>query len=237
MQKTERHILSTRPLPEPLVQEAAAQDIIIDEISFIQTKAVIDDALAAQIKELFQKPITAVFTSANAVTAVGQIFQKPRRWKVYAINNTTARLITERFKILLAGMAANAAVLADLIIKDGIKKVYFFCSNIRRDALPEKLRAANIEVEEIVVYQTIETPVEVTRLYDGILFYSPSAVHSFFSMNGVDAATQLFAIGFTTAETILRYTTNPVLIADKADREDLVHQVMRHFNTQKKKGA
>lgn len=237
MQKTKRNILSTRSLPEPLVQEAAAQDVIIDEISFIQTKAVIDDALAAQIKELFQKPITAVFTSANAVSAVGHIFQKPRRWKVYAINNTTARLITERFKILIAGMAANAAVLADLIIKDGIKKVYFFCSDIRRDVLPEKLRAANIEVEELVVYQTTETPVEVATSYDGILFYSPSGVHSFFSVNKVDAETQLFAIGFTTAEAILRYTANPVLIADKADKVDLVHQVIRHFNTQKQKGA
>lgn len=237
MQKNERYILSTRSLPELLVQEAAAQNIIIDEVSFIQTKPVIDDALAAQIRQLFQKPITAVFTSANAVTAVSKIFQKPKAWKVYTINNTTARVVSEVFKTLIAGMAANASVLADVIIKDGVKKVYFFCSNIRRDALPEKLRAANIEVEEIVVYETTETPVELTKPYDGILFYSPSAVHSFFSMNKVDAATQLFAIGFTTAEAILRYTINPVMIADKTGKEDLVHQVIRHFNMQKQKGA
>lgn len=233
MQKSKRHILSTRPLPEALVKEAAAQNIIIDEISFIQTRPAITDTLALQISQLFQKPITAVFTSANAVTAVAAVFQKPNDWKIYTINNTTARLITELFKTLITGMAANAAVLADLIIKDGIKKVYFFCNNIRHDVLPEKLRNANIAIEEIVVYQTIETPVEITKFYDGILFYSPSAVHSFFSLNKVPPATQLFAIGFTTAESILRYTTNPVLIADKTGKEDLVHQMIQHFNTQK----
>ena len=222
-------------MPDALIREAAAQNIIIDATSFIQTEPVIDNAVAAQIRELFQKPITAVFTSANAVKAVAPIYKKPKSWKVYSISNTTARLITELFKILISGMAGNAATLADVIIKDRPKKVYFFCGNLRRDALPEKLRQANIEVEELVVYQTTETPTVITTVYDGILFYSPSTVHSFFSVNTVEAATQLFAIGFTTAETILLYTSNPVKISDKAGKEDMVHQVIQHFNIQKGK--
>jgi uroporphyrinogen-III synthase len=234
MQKSKRHILSTRLLPEALIQAAAAQDIIIDEGSFIHTKSVITDALALQIHPLFQKPITAVFTSANAVTAVAEVFKKPKGWKVYSTNNTTARLVTELFKTLISGKAGNAEALADVMIKDGVKNVYFFCGNIRRDVLPQKLRAANIVVEEIVVYETVETPVVLTNAYDGILFYSPSAVHSFFSVNTVDVTTQLFAIGFTTAEAIQRYTGNPVLIADKTGKEDLVHQMIRHFNAQKR---
>lgn len=234
MEKTKRYILSTRSLPETLIQEAAAQNIIIEDISFIQTKPVIDDALARRIAQLFQKPIATVFTSKNAVTAVAAVFQKPKSWKVYSIHNTTARLITQLFKIPISGTAPNAATLADLIIKDGVKKVYFFCNNIRRDELPEKLRRANIMVEEMVVYETIETPAIITTFYDGILFYSPSAVHSFFSMNKIDAATRVFAIGFTTAEAILRYTTNPVLISDNKGKEDLVRQMIQHFNRQKR---
>lgn len=223
-------------MPEALIQDAAAQNIIIDEISFIQTKPVIDEALALRIGKLFQKPITAVFTSKNAVTAVSRIFQRPKKWKVYAISNTTARIISQLFKMPIWGMAPNAATLADVIIKDGVKKVYFFCNNIRRDVLPDKLRSANILVEEIVVYQTVETPQAITVVYDGILFYSPSAVHSFFSVNKIDAATQVFAIGFTTAETILRYTSNPVLIADNTGKEDLVRQMIQQFNIQNREG-
>lgn len=235
MQKTKRHILSTRPLPEALVQEAAAQDISIDEFSFIQIKPVIDEALATEIRQLFQKPITAIFTSTNAITALSEIYEKPKGWKVYTINNTTARLLTERFKMPITGKAGNAALLADLIIKSGVKQVYFFCSNIRREVLPEKLRSANISVEEIVVYETIETPAVTDRFYDGVLFFSPSSVHSFFSVNQVDAATQVFAIGYTTAATIVHYTSNPVLIADRPDKEEMVRQMIRYFNTKKEK--
>ncbi len=233
MQKIKRSILSTRSLPDALLQTAAAQDVVIEDRSFIQTIPAVNAALAAQIGQLFQKPIVAVFTSANAVTAIAERFQKPKNWKVYTISNTTARLVTEQLKALISGKAANASVLADMIIKQGAKKVYFFCSNIRRDVLPDKLRAAKIPVEEVVVYQTIETPAEITKVYDGILFYSPSAVHSFFSVNNVTEATQLFAIGYTTAEAILGYTSNPVLIADKPGKEDLVHQMIRHFNNDK----
>lgn len=234
MQKTNPNILSTRPLSDTLIEHSARHNINIDTASFIQTKPVIDAVLATQIHELSKRSITAVFTSVNGVMAIADIFQKPKNWNVYSISNTTARRITEVFKMHISGMAANAEALADVIINAGLEKVYFFCSNIRRDALSEKLRAANITVEEIVVYETIETPTLITKDYDGILFYSPSGVHSFFSMNAVQETTRLFAIGFTTAETILQYTTNPVLIADKPDKEDLVHQVIQHFNTNKR---
>ncbi|HUQ96043.1 MAG TPA: uroporphyrinogen-III synthase [Chitinophagaceae bacterium] len=130
-------------------------------------------------------------------------------------------------------MSGNAASLADLMIKDGVKDVYFFCGSLRRDVLPQKLRDAHIKVEEIVVYETAETPAVMESVYDAILFYSPSAVHSFFSVNKIDSTTQVFAIGFTTAEAIVSYTSNPVLIADKTSKEYVVKQMMEHFNPYK----
>src|SRR6476620_7258127 len=87
MQKTKWHILSTAPLPETLVQETVAQNIILDVIPFIETKPVIDDKIATQIQQLFQKSITAVFTSSNAVTAVAKHFQKHISWRIYTVGN------------------------------------------------------------------------------------------------------------------------------------------------------
>lgn len=232
MQKTKRHILSTRPLPEALIREAAAQNISIETKSFIETKPVIDAGIAKRIYELFQKPIAAVFTSINAVTAVAELFQKPMPWMVYGIGHATANLITQLFQMPMAGTAANAESLADVIIKNGISDVTFFCGNIRRDVLPEKLRAANISVEEIVVYETIEKPHLVNAFYDAILFYSPSAVQSFFSINKINAATLLFAIGKTTAEQIKQHSDNRVIVASKTGKEDLVQEMIRYFNKQ-----
>ena len=233
MQKTKRHILSTRPLAEKLVLEAAAQHIIIDQVSLIQTAPIKDVNLSARVIELFQKPITAVFTSMNAVTAVADNITNKPHWKVYSIGEATASLLTELFQIPIIGTASDAAALADVIIEEDVKEVHFFCGNIRRDVLPHTLRAANILVEEIVVYETRETPQRITAFYDAILFYSPSAVASFFSVNTIPDGTVLFAIGNTTAAAIREHTKAPVITAERPGKKALVEQALHYFYEQK----
>lgn len=232
MQKTKRHILCTRLLPEALLAEAAAQNICIDVLSFIETKPVTNIATQTRIHELFQKPIAAVFTSSNAVRAVAQLFQKPISWNVYCLANETAKTVTQLFQLPISGTAPDASTLADVIIKNGEKKVFFFCGNLRREVLPQKLHAANISAEEIVVYETIETPNVVTKNYDAVLFYSPSAVQSFFSVNTLHNAVPLFAIGATTAEAIQKQVSNPVVVSKSADSKRLIQQVIHYFNKQ-----
>lgn len=61
-----------------------------------------------------------------------------------------------------------------------LRKIVFFCGNKRLQTIPEKLANNGIAVEEVIVYETIETAANIKKQYDGILFYSPSAVQSFF---------------------------------------------------------
>jgi uroporphyrinogen-III synthase len=148
---------------------------------------------------------------------------------VYSIGNTTEKTVTQLFQIPIAGTAHDAAALADVIIKDNVREVYFFCGSMRRDVLPEMLQKANILVHELVVYQTIETPQPVLVDYDTILFYSPSAVHGFFSVNRINAATTLFAIGNTTAAAIRQHTSARVICAQKPDKHALVQQLIEYI--------
>src|SRR6476659_9146571 len=99
MQKTKWHILSTAPLPETLVQETVAQNIILDVIPFIETKPVIDDKISTQIQQHFQKHIS---------------------WRIYTVGNATATLIKDCFQITVSATAKNAVELAEQIIKDKI---------------------------------------------------------------------------------------------------------------------
>ena len=99
------------------------------------------------------------------------------------------------------------SALADSIIKTSIKNIVFFSGDQRRDELPEKLKKNHIEVEEIVVYKTIETPEPISKSYNAILFFSPSAVQSFFSKNTINDSTQIFAIGSTTARAAEPYAS------------------------------
>ena len=233
MQQNKINILSTRPLNKSLVQEAKAVGISIDELSFIDTEPIQDIATQQEIEQAYLQSSTVVFTSMNAVDAVlaWQDGQQPD-WVIYCMGNTTKLLLKENFgEHSVAGTASSAAELAELIAEESdIEEVIFFCGEQRRDELPAILRNKGIEVQEIIVYETIHTPHKVSKNYQAILFYSPSAVSSFFSNNKVPAQTILFAIGNTTAKTIEQYCTNTIVIGKEPGKEELVRQAMEFFS-------
>lgn len=232
MEKNKHQILSTAVLNKQLIDVAASHGIAIDEISFVETKKIADQNLENKIEILTKQNIVAVFTSMNAVDAVVKHLDQAPSWKIYCIGHTTKDLVEKKFgKNSVVGIADNAEQLAELIILDNIKQVIFFCGDKRRNELPAKLKRHNIFVEELIVYTTTETPVLLTKRYDGILFLSPSAVHSFFSINKVDEVTQLFAIGPTTATAIQQYNKNNIIICNSPAKENLVMQAVAYFST------
>ncbi len=233
MQQNKINILSTRPLNKSLVQEAKVVGISIDELSFIDTEPIQDIATQQEIEQAYLQSSTVVFTSMNAVDAVlaWQDGQQPD-WVIYCMGNTTKLLLKENFgEHSVAGTASSAAELAELIAEESdIDEVIFFCGEQRRDELPAILRSKGIEVHEIIVYETSHTPHKVSKDYRAILFYSPSAVSSFFSNNKVPAQTILFAIGNTTAKTIQQYCNNTIIIGKEPGKEELVRQAMEYFS-------
>ncbi len=235
MQKNKIHILSTRPVDKSLAHEAAKFDIVLDEISFIITEAIIDEELAKKIKNLLQQELSVVFTSMNAVDAVSKFIITKPAWKIYCIGNTTKNLVKKYFgDESIIATAENAGHLADKIVSDAIiTSITFFCGDKRREELPEKLKSNNISVDEIIVYRTKETGEIITKNYDGILFYSPSAVDSFFFKNKVVAQTRLFAIGSTTANALQQFTKQPVTIASQPGKKNLVKLAIDHFSKSK----
>lgn len=232
MKKAKLKILSTKALSRETLDKASIKDIEIDELPFITTEPIKDEALKTGLKSYLQQNITAVFTSKNAVAAFEQIVNVNLPWKIFCIGQSTEKAVAKLFgEEKIAGIADNASALADIILKEAeIKKVFFFCGKQRREELPEKLKAAEVELEEIVVYETLETPQKISRKnYDGILFFSPSAVNSFFSLNKIKEETQIFAIGKTTADAIKKYSKRELLIAQTPSEEDMITQVITHF--------
>jgi len=232
MQQNKFTILSTRPLPEAQLEKAAGKNILIDVIPFIQTTSLVSDELKENIASLSNQFLTAVFTSMNAVEAVGNYLHgKKTNWKVFCIGSSTKKIITEVFsENKIAGTAESASVLADVIISHkNISSVTFFCGDKRRDELPEKLKQHGVFVQEIEVYKTLETANKIEKKYDAILFYSPSAVNSFFSLNTIDSETKLFAIGKTTAAEIEKFSSNKIITADVPSKELLAEQAIHYF--------
>ena len=226
-------ILSTKKISNSLISLAEKNHICIDQLDFIETEETVSTEIRERIFELSKQKVAVIFTSSKAVEAVGKLISAKTCWKIFCIEPTTKKSVENYFEnIHIAGAATNAEGLADTIISDkSVKKVVFFCGNKRRNTLPEKVKNNGIKVEELVVYKTIEKPRFVSKTYDGILFFSPSAVRSFFSLNEIKETTTLFAIGNTTAEEIKIFTTAKTIITEIPDQEQLILEVIKYFSS------
>jgi uroporphyrinogen-III synthase len=116
-----------------------------------------------------------------------------------------------------------------LLLEKEIPEVVFFCGDKRLDTLPDTLTKEGVLVNELVVYKNKETATDILHHYDGILFYSPSAVHSFFGCNAVDPTTVLFAIGDTTAASIYNYTSENVVASRVAGKVELLMKAIEYL--------
>jgi len=232
MQQNKIFILSTRPIDAPLINEAKHQNIEIDILSFIETVPIRSIEVQQEIENALLKSSAVVFTSMNAVEAVAnELDGHQPDWRIYSIGNTTRQLVKKYFgEEAIAGTAESAAELAELIVEeDNSDDIFFFCGEQRRDELPDILRSNDIDVNEIVVYQTIQVKHKIEKTYHGILFFSPSAVQSFFSNNKISDKTILFAIGNTTATEIKKYTNNKIITGDEPSKENLVMEMIRYY--------
>lgn len=232
MSKSEKYLLSTRPLPKAVVEDGARKGVIIEELSFIATTPIHDEALFQRIKTLAAEKHTVVFTSMNAVEAVADHVTSAPDWRIYSIGTTTRKLIEEKWgsdKIIAT--AENALRLGERLIDDGVNDVVFFCGNVRRDELPNKIRSEGGKIEEIVVYETEETPSKLTKDYDGILFFSPSAVQAYFSSNKPAKHTVLFAIGKTTEEAIKQNKGRNIVVANVTDKVEMAQDAIDYLSS------
>ena len=231
-------ILSTRPLSDEVLQEAAERNVSVDVIPFIDTVTRTTDA-GYEVTQLLNEDIVAIFTSANAVEAVAALKgdHKPH-WKIFCIGEATATLVQKHFgENAIAGKAGNAQSLANVILQQPVAtEAVYFCGDKRRPELPKKLADHGIRLREVIVYETHLTPHAVEKKYDAILFFSPSAVESFFSVNEIDNDVILFAIGNTTGEAIKRFSGNRTITGSITDKDELVRQAVAHFTSTRAAG-
>ena len=232
MQQNKISILSTGALPGYLIEEVKDNNIHIDVIPFISTEPIQTIEVQQEIEQALLQSTTVVFTSRNAVEAVAaELEGLEPEWKIYCVGEKTKELIDEYFgEDKVYGSADNAEELAELIIEEDITdELIFFCGDQRRDELPELLRSHGIEVNEIVVYQTIAVPRKLDKQYEGVLFFSPSGADSFFRVNKVDKKSIFFAIGATTSNAIKKFSDNKIIISKLPDKEHVIKEVVNYF--------
>ncbi len=169
-----------------------------------------------------------IITSCNAVKALAAHpdVQHIRRKPVFCVGQKTADLLDE-IGFTVQETADYGSELARIIASDYPSESFtFFSGNMRRDELPYTLTQAGVRLNEINVYHTALTPHKVGS-FDGILFFSPSAVHSFVSENAMGDAV-CFCIGQTTARA-LEGICEKIVVAHLPSVENTIIQTINYF--------
>ena len=224
-------ILSTKILSSGLQAIATNAGIVLDMQEFIDITL-----LAAPEVETMMASIPAqalvIFTSANAAKAVAATgFHRPQ-WQIACLEGATRDVVLTHFsdaQIVLT--AVDATTLSEVLLqREGLHEVYFFCGDQRRDTIPLRLQAAGINIQELIVYFNTATPALTTGIYDAVLFFSPTAVKSFFSVNTLPVHTTCFAIGPTTGAALQAHTTNHTISSDNPSAATLLHMAIDHLD-------
>jgi hydroxymethylbilane synthase len=169
-----------------------------------------------------------IITSKNAVEALLTNFSAPElQFKnIYCVGRRTKRMVEKRIG-KVTHTEANAMKLADYLVEHlNGNEITYFCSDLRLDYLPDTLTKHNININEIVAYQTKYNADKIDGDLDGVMFYSPSTVDSFIKQNKAKGIA--FCIGETTAKTAKNYFQD-VRVAKVPTVESVIELVNEHY--------
>jgi uroporphyrinogen-III synthase len=213
---------------------ASSYNIEMDEQPFIRVDSLYTPELEQRILQVGMGKRTVVFTSKNGVASVVQMLRgKQPEWDIYCLEGATRQAVHHYF--LKATIKQDAKSAGDLVrmidVNDVDKSVVFFCGNKRMDTIPELMKGMGVPLEEIIVYQTLYTPSIIMKKYDGILFFSKSAVESFAAANRIPVKTALFAIGDTTAKALKDYVgaTLPIIQSPSPSEKTLIETIIDFY--------
>ena len=172
-------------------------------------------------------PEHIIFTSKTAVKIVLKKNLNLREHKIYCVGSKTAEFLTEN-GLQVIETADNGLELAQKLASGYRDKEFlFFCGRKRRKELPDFLKQHGVSLSAIEVYDTQPIKKRIDRIFDGVLFFSPSAVQSFCASNDLSGSIA-FCIGATTASEAKFFTDN-IKIATKPTVENVIVQVVKHF--------
>ncbi|WP_010521603.1 uroporphyrinogen-III synthase [Aquimarina agarivorans] len=212
-------ILSTKKLSLSQKEHLLNAQLAVVDVNFIATTPIPFLVPKFKIEN-------AIFTSLNGVKAV--IDKEIVIENSLCVGNRTEQLLHD-LGVAVQFCAPNAQALSEYIItKYRDKHYHYFCAKDRLNTLPDALTKNKINWDEIPVYKTILTPKKYEQQFNGVLFFSPSGVASYFAKN--KEPLHSFCIGETTAKALKKYTKN-YTVASQPSIENVLIKAIKHFRS------
>ena len=197
-----------RLLSTKIVSSHFKDELIKIGISIIEYPIIKIDPLYIKIDHVRS---ILIFTSQNAVKIVfesSEIVKKIKNKKCFCVGQKTKLLLNKK-GINVIKMFESAADLARFLVKNHKKDSFsFFCGRQRRSEIETSLNQCKMDLDIHEVYKTTYTSKYFENCFDGILFFSPSAVSSYFIKNTWPESAHGFCIGSSTSKTLSKFTSN-----------------------------
>ncbi|AWG20913.1 uroporphyrinogen III synthase [Flavobacterium faecale] len=218
-------ILSTKTLSDQQRQVFIDADFDLLEQDFIEVKN--------NQFQLDKFNTNLIFSSQNAVLSLMEQtgWEVLKTKTVFCVGIKTKDLL-EQNGFTVSVYMDYAAELAEIITLIYHSETYTFLSgNLRKETLPQALKDAGITFNEIEVYETKLAPFKISdqENFDGIMFFSPSAVESYLSNNKIKKEI-CFCVGNTTAAALEEKKVKQIIIAEIPTIEDTIIAVLEHYN-------
>lgn len=174
------------------------------EADFIRIDHQVAAPVRAALSTLQDQALRVIITSKQAVISLQKhLDRKPRLWDVWCIAPATRQLCVAWLgEESIQASAFDAETLKHTLIHESY---VFFRGNVASDVLPEYCRAQQINLKQLEVYQQFPQPQAISETFDYYLFFSPSAVDSFYSKNKLPASSTAIAIGNATQARLQKY--------------------------------
>lgn len=186
--------LSTRifDLPTARMQQLTKLNIQIDWLDFIAIDYQLSLEAHTSLEELFQASCPyLVMASQNSVCALSQYAKTYHpthslQSNLLCIGKQTSLLASEKFPnshVQYLGDNMQNSLNSIAALSRLAHPLYFCAAQDPLPILPDFLRRHAIDFQHIALYKTILQVHKISKVYDGILFYSPSGVRAFFRAN------------------------------------------------------
>lgn len=216
-------ILSTKILSDALLQDFPYK---------IRCENFIEIELEKPEKFIEQIPkhnVNYIISSSNAVKAMENLHLKGNFLVIG--NSTSTKLKTLFYNV--TNTFQNAKELGIFLQTYPTQTFYFLCGNLHRKELFHLTEKTSHQIEKIIVYYTTLVPKTINEIFDAMLFFSPSAVQSFFINNNIPTETLIFAIGKTTAKEIENIGNFSVFYPEIPSERAVLELVKKVLNAKK----
>lgn len=214
-----RHLLSTKVLSDAEIRQLESAGWQVDHY----------DAISIEFQKTAVTPEDhlLIFSSKNAVAGFFNSFSKRNfsTSKCLCVGNGAAGMLTEKGMKVLEAFPTAKELTACLAKKYSGDSFVYYCGNMRLNLIPDTLNDLGLSWQEATVYKTLLNPRKWDRVYDAVVFFSPSAVQSYVALNPMGTAMG-YCIGKTTGAALEKYT-NRILLPKTPDRKSLMDLLQR----------